>query len=349
VDFVVVGLGVGALAILLGLTIRELGARWWSLQPDVPLSSPEQARRLAIGRVSRAGGSVLSLAGGLILLATVAAIALGLPDRTGAIVVMAVVAVAVLGSVVWGAVYARRYHPRSARRARLPRPAAEPLPDQPPSLAGTIDAAFAGDLPAEDSLTADPQPGASRDAQLSDIVISDDALETTDEAGPEPTLATTDTLRTTGAGAGPAMPGSQPEVLPDASHDETAAADANDPVPNPPPTNVNVAGQDQPAASTVQPAAASEVRPDSPDRTRPDEPPRPTLLTHGQSTAATPAIANPTGGTEVTDQRPPGAPGESTGRIEHQAPAGGAAGPSLAEVAPPPPGHIGPSQRNRAT
>jgi hypothetical protein len=260
-----------------------------------------------------------------------------------------VVAVAVLGSVVWGAVYARRYHPRSARRARLPRPAAEPLPDQPPSLAGTIDAAFAGDLPAEDSLTANPQPSASRDAQLSSTVVPGDDLETTDEAAPEAMLATTNTPRTAGIGRESGVPGSQPDVLPDTPHDETAAADANAPDPNPPPTNVNVERQDQPPASTVQPAAASEVRPDSPDRTRPDEPARPTLLTHGQSTAATPAIANPTGGTEVTDQRPPGAPGDSTGRIEHQAPGGGAAGPSLAEVAPPPPGHIGPSQRNRAT
>ncbi|MDQ3780000.1 MAG: hypothetical protein M3354_05585 [Chloroflexota bacterium] len=111
-DFVVVGLGVGAFVVLLGLTIRGAGPRRGALRADPPVSPAEVGRRLAIGRACRAGGLVACIAGTGILLVTVTALLLSLSDRAGAVVVMVAVSAAVLGGVGWAILYAQRYHPR---------------------------------------------------------------------------------------------------------------------------------------------------------------------------------------------------------------------------------------------
>lgn len=142
-DFVVVGLGVGALAILLGLTSREAGPRWWPLCRDQPLSPSERARRLAIGRAGRAGGLVLCLAGSAIVVVTIIGLGLSLSDQAGAILVMATISATVLGGVAWATLYVARYHPRPLPRAPGRRPARESEPDEaPPTLAGPIDASL---------------------------------------------------------------------------------------------------------------------------------------------------------------------------------------------------------------
>ena len=140
-DFVVVGLGVGALAILLGLTSREAGPRWWPLRRDQPLAPAEQARRLAIGRAGRAGGLVLCLAGGAIVVATIIALGLNFSDQAGAILVMATISVTVFAGVAWGALYVARYHPRPLPRTPGRRTAPESRPDEVSSpLPGATDA-----------------------------------------------------------------------------------------------------------------------------------------------------------------------------------------------------------------
>lgn len=144
-DFVVVGLGVGALAILLGLTSREAGPRWWPLGRDQSHAPAERARRLAIGRAGRAGGLVLCLAGVAIVVATIIAIGLSLSDQAGAILVMATISLAVLGGVAWATLYVARYHPRPLPRTPGRRAAPAVWPgDAPPAVAGTTEAALSG-------------------------------------------------------------------------------------------------------------------------------------------------------------------------------------------------------------
>lgn len=346
-DFVVVGLGVGALALLLGLSIRELGSRWWSIRPDEPLSTPDQARRLAIGRVSRAGGGVLSLAGGLILIATVAAIALGLPDRTGAIVVMAVVTIAVLGTVAWGAVYARRYHPRGSRPRRS-LAAREPLPDQRPSLAGTIDAAFGetddsreqdggeAERPTEDALVAAP---AGPD-------LAATALQPADAAG------------STGGDGLPLEPDSA-AALDATETPETPVAVRSDAVSATPssPTGPTAPEPDQPApdaTSTWPDRFDPSVQTDQSDEhTSGNTPTGPTgtrLQEDGQPTAPFPAVAASVPATGSPEQN--GSPsiasgGEPATGIEPPTPEDDTSRPSLTGPTPPRPDHFGPERRNR--
>lgn len=295
-DFVVVGLGVGALAVLLGLTIRELGSRWWSLAPGVPLSSPDQVRRLAIGRVSRAGGSVLSLAGVLILIATIVAIGLGLPDRTGAIVVMAVVTVAVLGTVAWGAIYAFRHHPPAARPARRPRPPAEAIPDQPPSLAGTIDATFANDdrLPAADH---DPGDHVDDAAPGPEAPVAALAVANPPEtiAAPTPASATATIGRETPTGA----------------QDSATTRGA----PDTPPSPAGPTGPDgpvdgrAPAAMANGQAEAAPKTPQAAPATNPAPEPRPAIHPGKATQAGTRLSGPPAGGLPASAARSASATG----------------------------------------
>ena len=207
-DFVVVGLGVGALAILLGLTSREAGPRWWPLGRDQPLVPAEQARRLAIGRAGRAGGLVLCLAGGAIVVVTIIALGLSLSDQAGAILVMATISVTVLAGVAWAALYVARYHPRPLPRTPGRRAAPEPWPDEAsPSLPGTIDAEFdrGGVWPGVSDAAADEleapvaaEPPAEAEPVISELDITDgDGSGVPAEPSPEatsdqPTMAPTE-------------------------------------------------------------------------------------------------------------------------------------------------------------
>jgi hypothetical protein len=168
VDFVVVGLGVGALAVLLGLIIRDSGGRWWSIRGDRALPPAEADRRLAIGRACRAGGLVLGVAGGVILAVTATALVLGFSDRVGAILVMAAVAATVLGGVAWALLYTHRHHPRPRSRmvSRRHGQGTERPEERPPSLAGTIDAgvALGADTPDVDTT----EPGRADEPAIAD-------------------------------------------------------------------------------------------------------------------------------------------------------------------------------------
>ena len=115
-DFVVVGFGLGALGVLLGLLLRDVGPWWRRARPEQALEASELIRRVAWGRGCRAAGRTLALAGGALCLMPVVALIAGLSDRLGAILVLAVLALATGGVVAWSATYAHRYHPRPLRR-----------------------------------------------------------------------------------------------------------------------------------------------------------------------------------------------------------------------------------------
>jgi len=127
VDFVVVGLGLGAIGVLLGLALRDLAPRAWPVRSARELGRAEVARRVAWARPLRAAGRVLALAGLLLWVVTLAALAGGANDRAGAILVMAALTLLIAAALAWGALYARRYHPRPARRGPR-RPVGDPLP-----------------------------------------------------------------------------------------------------------------------------------------------------------------------------------------------------------------------------
>ena len=112
VDFVVVGFGVGALGVLLGLLARDAGSWHWPRPAAGDASTASIARRIAAGRASRAGGRVLALGGAVTCLATLLALLLRLSDRAGALLVLAALVLATAGAIVWAAVYSHRYHPR---------------------------------------------------------------------------------------------------------------------------------------------------------------------------------------------------------------------------------------------
>jgi hypothetical protein len=125
VDFVVVGLGLGACAVLAGVIL--LG---WSLPRAEGIvaaaSDPDAiARGDAAVAATRGAGQVMLSAGGAIFLATAGALAGSLDDRTGAFLVVTTVTVAALGILVWG--YRNRNRipwlmPRRGERA-VPAPA----------------------------------------------------------------------------------------------------------------------------------------------------------------------------------------------------------------------------------
>lgn len=122
-DFVVVGFGFGALGVVLGFSLRDLGPWLRRIPRERELSGDESARRVAWGRACRAAGAAIAIAGGAVWLVAVVALLAGTSDRDGLLLVMGALALAVLGLVIWGASYVRRYHPRSPRPRPTPRAA----------------------------------------------------------------------------------------------------------------------------------------------------------------------------------------------------------------------------------
>ncbi len=147
-DFVVVGLGLGALGVLLGLTLRDAAAWRWRVRADRTLAAGEVAARVAAARACRAGGRLLALGGAGVCLTTLLAILFRVSDRAGAALVLALLIVVTAGAIAWSAVYAHRYHPRPVRvrgasrpRRGVAEPTAEPVGGEqavPPALAAEI-------------------------------------------------------------------------------------------------------------------------------------------------------------------------------------------------------------------
>jgi hypothetical protein len=120
-DFVVVGLTLGALAVLAGVVLLGWESGRWQRSATRADSSAEAARFLAIAADRRSTGEALLYAGAAVILATVGALAGSLDDRTGAFFVVTTVTVAAAG-ILLRAYLHRSRHPIPATPRRVPRP-----------------------------------------------------------------------------------------------------------------------------------------------------------------------------------------------------------------------------------
>ena len=100
-DFVVVGLGIGALAVLLGLAIRDLGPFFRRIPRDGSIPWSEVAERVAWGRRCRAAGLVVAIAGAALCLITGVSLLARTADSTGMWIVLASLGLAVLAIAAW--------------------------------------------------------------------------------------------------------------------------------------------------------------------------------------------------------------------------------------------------------
>ncbi len=116
-DFVVVGFGLGALGVLLGVILRGWLAgrceRAAARANDPVVAAYERANAAEC----RGAGQAFLAAGGAVILATVGGLAGSLSDRTGALLVTTTATVAALGIIFWGYLYRSR-HPMPSRPRR---------------------------------------------------------------------------------------------------------------------------------------------------------------------------------------------------------------------------------------
>jgi hypothetical protein len=170
VDFVVVGFGLGALGVLLGVVMLGwLAPR--SQRAAARASSPDDAARCrAIAAEHRGTGQAILYAGGAMLLVTVAGLVGSLDDRTGAFLVTTTATVAAVGILLSGYLQRARNPTPPRRRARSAPAASAPimmatapvdtpwfLTDEPPPVQDSlsrecdVETAFTEDFPAGDS------------------------------------------------------------------------------------------------------------------------------------------------------------------------------------------------------
>jgi len=101
VDFVVLGFGWGALSVVVGLLAR-LGYPWVQRVPhNVEIKPSDLTRRVKRGRVCRAVGGVVAIAGATILFGTVAFLFFGAGDQTGLILVLVLLGLELLACLAW--------------------------------------------------------------------------------------------------------------------------------------------------------------------------------------------------------------------------------------------------------
>lgn len=129
VDFVVVGFGLGALTILSGAVMLAWVAARWQRAAERARSSADAAYGYAAAAERRGMGLALLYSGSAVLLATIAALAGSLDDRTGAFFIATTVTVAALG--VLFALYRRRFHHSAPPRPHAVSPATMAAPAMP--------------------------------------------------------------------------------------------------------------------------------------------------------------------------------------------------------------------------
>jgi hypothetical protein len=218
VDFVVIGFGLGALGVLLGVVMLGwLAPR--SQRAATRVSSADDAIRFrAIAAEHRGTGQALLYAGGAMLLATVAGLMGTLDDRTGAFLVTTTATVAAVG-ILLGGYLQRARNPIPPRRridsvpaASMPLKAAPPpagtprfltnestLIDDPAPAERTTEESPAEMHPAGDSgeespivetmapMAADPGASFSGATDAQPLDDAQNAAETTGSAGRQPT------------------------------------------------------------------------------------------------------------------------------------------------------------------
>ena len=117
-DFVVLGFGLGALAVVIGLALGSIGTRRFKVRDDPERSWDSVAVAVDRGRTCRAIGRVLASAGGLVCVATLLLLVVGAGAAAGLRTVSVVLAVVTLRAA-WWAVQFRRQRPAHAQQRRL--------------------------------------------------------------------------------------------------------------------------------------------------------------------------------------------------------------------------------------
>ena len=133
-DFVVVGFGLGALGVLLGVVMLGwLAPR--SQRAAARVSAPDDAaRHRAVAAEHRGTGQAFLYAGGAMLLATVAGLVGSLDDRTGAFLVTTTATVAAVGILLAGYLQRARNPVPPRRRTRSAAVASASIVTTPPPV-----------------------------------------------------------------------------------------------------------------------------------------------------------------------------------------------------------------------
>lgn len=103
VDFVVAGFGVGAILMILGFAVRDLGPLRYRRVEHLTIVHDQWLA------MCRSIGTVFVVGGLLVCLATLASLLVGVGDRVGSRLVMAFVAAAVIASGVWSVIAIRQF------------------------------------------------------------------------------------------------------------------------------------------------------------------------------------------------------------------------------------------------
>ena len=172
-DFLVVGLGLGALAILGGIVMVTFLAWRAERAAQRATRSDEQQYHAAVVASRNAAGQALIAAGAVILLATVGAVAGSLDDRTGSLLVATTATVAAIGLVVRDFLYRARYPMPRRPRAR---PLETPLTDSPARTAP---------LPAVPVAVAPVAVATAGERQESETELDEAFVELVEEVVPE--------------------------------------------------------------------------------------------------------------------------------------------------------------------
>ena len=187
-DFVVVGFGLGALGVLLGVVMQGWLAPRAERARARAASQDAAAHDLAVAAEHRATGQAFLYAGAAILLATVGGLAGALDDRTGALLVTTTATVAVIGILLAG-YFQRVRQPVPRRRGSAPVVESSPLSADPPVkpsivLTAAPAAVEASGMPPDDGdVRVDPVPVA-RTVPETEAVTGDAALIPLANGGP---------------------------------------------------------------------------------------------------------------------------------------------------------------------
>lgn len=127
-DFVVLGFGVGALAVLLGLAARDLGPMLRRVPRDGSVPWAVVTERVTWGRACRAGGLVVALAGAMLCVLTGAALLARASDDTGLFVVLGGVVAVLIVIAAWAIRYIMRRNEQPDRPTKGQRPTKKTRP-----------------------------------------------------------------------------------------------------------------------------------------------------------------------------------------------------------------------------
>jgi len=234
VDFVVVGFGLGALGVLLGVIILGWLAPRSRRAAARVSSAYDAARYRAVAAEHRGTGQAFLYAGGAMLLATVAGLLGSLDDRTGALLVTTTATVAVVGILLGGYL----------QRARNPVPPRRRTHSTPATRASLVTAPPLRDTA---SLFADDPPQTDDPAAESDLEGSPAGTLPTSDAGEEAFMAEELAPLRSAAGA-------------------TLASGATDPVPGPlADSPITAETNDSESRRPVDQTESSPTRPDEED------------------------------------------------------------------------------------